>query len=116
MLKRSVKSLYIVFLQINEFVKRARAAKIHAHIISHLKKEMPTMMGKAKAQQKLIDNLTDEFGKVSSFSLSPLRVCACTHILASVHHMEHSIRLNLFYTGSKRSSPTSRGFPKCRTF
>jgi EH domain-containing protein 1 len=50
--------------RINEFVKRARAAKIHAYIISHLKKEMPAIMGKAKAQQKLIDNLEDEFGKV----------------------------------------------------
>ncbi|GFZ04957.1 EPS15 homology domain 1 [Actinidia rufa] len=49
---------------INEFVKRARAAKIHAYIISHLKKEMPAMMGKAKAQQRLIDNLSDEFAKV----------------------------------------------------
>lgn len=47
-------------------MKRARAAKIHAYIISHLKKEMPTMMGKAKAQQRLIDNLEDEFAKVST--------------------------------------------------
>ncbi|PKU85353.1 EH domain-containing protein 1 [Dendrobium catenatum] len=50
--------------KINEFVKRARAAKIHAYIISHLKKEMPSMMGKAKAQQRLSDNLEDEFIKV----------------------------------------------------
>ncbi|KAF7140709.1 hypothetical protein RHSIM_Rhsim06G0222800 [Rhododendron simsii] len=50
--------------RINEFVKRARAAKIHAYIISHLKKEMPAMMGKTKAQQRLIDNLEDEFAKV----------------------------------------------------
>ncbi|KAK6932798.1 Dynamin, N-terminal [Dillenia turbinata] len=50
--------------RINEFVKRARAAKIHAYIMSHLKNQMPTMMGKAKAQQRLIDNLEDEFGKV----------------------------------------------------
>ncbi|KAK0599184.1 hypothetical protein LWI29_003046 [Acer saccharum] len=49
--------------RINEFVKRARAAKIHAYIISHLKKEMPAMIGKAKTQQRLIDNLADEFGK-----------------------------------------------------
>jgi hypothetical protein len=54
----------VLLLQINEFVKRARAAKIHAYIIGHLKKEMPTMMGKAKAQQRLIDNLPDEFAKV----------------------------------------------------
>lgn len=51
-------------MQINEFVKRARAVKIHAHIIGHLKKEMPSMIGKAKTQQRLIDNLQDEFGKV----------------------------------------------------
>ncbi|XP_040988633.1 EH domain-containing protein 1 isoform X2 [Juglans microcarpa x Juglans regia] len=58
--------------RINEFVKRARAAKIHAYIISHLKKEMPAMMGKAKAQQRLIDNLADEFGKVQrEFHLPP---------------------------------------------
>ncbi|QCD77190.1 hypothetical protein DEO72_LG1g812 [Vigna unguiculata] len=50
--------------RINEFVKRARSAKIHAHIISHLKKEMPAIMGKAKAQQRLIDNLEEEFAKV----------------------------------------------------
>lgn len=45
-------------------MKRARAAKIHAFIISYLKKEMPAMMGKAKTQQKLIDNLEDVFAKV----------------------------------------------------
>ncbi|XP_045828634.1 EH domain-containing protein 1-like [Trifolium pratense] len=58
--------------RINEFVKRARAAKIHAYIIGHLKKEMPAMMGKPKAQQKLIDNLAGEFGKVQrEFHLPP---------------------------------------------
>ena len=56
-------------LQINEFVKRARAAKIHAYIISHLKKEMPAMMGKAKTQQRLIDDLEDEFAKVVTLLL-----------------------------------------------
>jgi EH domain-containing protein 1 len=50
--------------RINEFVKRARQAKIHAHIIGHLKKEMPAMMGKQKAQKRLIENLEDEFAKV----------------------------------------------------
>jgi len=58
-------------VQINEFVKRARSAKIHAYIISHLRNEMPAMMGKAKAQQRLIENLEDEFRKVSTFT-SPL--------------------------------------------
>ncbi|KAJ4876379.1 EH domain-containing protein 2 [Raphanus sativus] len=50
--------------KINEFVKRARAAKINAYIMSHLKKEMPSMMGKSKAQQRLMDNLQQEFEKV----------------------------------------------------
>ncbi|KAL5771879.1 hypothetical protein ACOSP7_011489 [Xanthoceras sorbifolium] len=50
--------------RINEFVKRARAARIHAYIISHLKKKMPSMVGRAKAQQRLINNLEDEFAKV----------------------------------------------------
>lgn len=56
---------FIVF-KINEFVKRARAAKINAYIMSHLKKEMPAMMGKSKAQQRLMDNLQQEFEKVSN--------------------------------------------------
>ena len=59
-------------VQINEFVKRARSAKIHAYIISHLRNEMPAMMGKAKTQQRLIENLEDEFRKVSPFTSSPL--------------------------------------------
>ncbi|KAI4390085.1 hypothetical protein MLD38_002233 [Melastoma candidum] len=50
--------------RINEFVKRARAAKIHAHIIGHLKKEMPPFLGKSKTQKRLIDNLPDEFTKI----------------------------------------------------
>ncbi|XP_052202090.1 EH domain-containing protein 1-like [Diospyros lotus] len=50
--------------RINEFVKRTRAAKIHAYIISQLKKEMPAVMGKSKTQQRLIDNLEDVFAKV----------------------------------------------------
>ncbi|CAI9086866.1 OLC1v1020787C1 [Oldenlandia corymbosa var. corymbosa] len=50
--------------KINEVVKRARAAKIHAYIMSHLKKEMPSLMGKSKAQQRLINNLEQEFSKV----------------------------------------------------
>ena len=57
--------------RINELVKRARAAKIHAYIMSHLKKEMPSLMGKAKTQQRLIDNLEDVFSKVQrEFHLS----------------------------------------------
>ncbi|XP_076958073.1 EH domain-containing protein 1-like [Bidens hawaiensis] len=50
--------------RINEFVKRARSAKIHAYIINQLKKEMPSWIGKTKAQQRLIDNLEQVFEKI----------------------------------------------------
>ena len=50
--------------QVNEFVKRVRAAKIHILIMGHLRKKMPAMMGKQKAQEKLLANLQQEFGMV----------------------------------------------------
>lgn len=62
-------------LQINGFMKRAKAAKIHAYIISHLKKEMPALMGKAKAQERLVDNLEEEFVKVAKFLFMDVNVC-----------------------------------------
>jgi hypothetical protein len=49
---------------VNEFVKRARAAKIHAYIVSSLRARMP-FMGKAKVQQQIVDNLEEEFDRVS---------------------------------------------------
>lgn len=72
-------------VQINEFVKRARSAKIHAYIISHLKMQMPAMMGKAKVQQRLIDDLEDEFKKVSSihFHFLNMRNFLVTYYLLS---------------------------------
>ncbi|KAG2222551.1 hypothetical protein INT45_002682 [Circinella minor] len=50
--------------KINEIVKRARLARVHALIISHLKKEMPSMFGKKKKQEALLANLEQEFVKI----------------------------------------------------
>jgi len=50
--------------KVNELVKRVRLAKAHAHIIGHLKKEMPSMWGKDKAQRKLLETLEDHFLKI----------------------------------------------------
>ena len=50
--------------KVNELVKRVRLSKAHAHIIGHLKKEMPSMFGKEKAQNKLLANLEEHFLKV----------------------------------------------------
>ena len=50
--------------KVNEFVKRLRALKIHTLIISHLRKQMPSLMGKKDKQQKLLDRLDKEFSKL----------------------------------------------------
>ncbi|ORX91088.1 hypothetical protein K493DRAFT_317542 [Basidiobolus meristosporus CBS 931.73] len=58
--------------KVNEIVKRARIAKVHAYIISHLKKEMPAMFGKDSKQSELIANLDKEFVKIQQkHNLSP---------------------------------------------
>lgn len=50
--------------KVNELVKRVRLSKAHAYIIGHLKKEMPSMFGKEKAQTRLLTSLEDHFLKV----------------------------------------------------
>jgi len=47
--------------KINELVKRVRKVKTLAYIIGYLKSQMPTMMGKEKKQQKLINDLPNVF-------------------------------------------------------
>jgi len=49
--------------KVNEFVKRVRAARIHCLLVGHLKKQMPTF-GKEKKQEKMLQNIEDEFRKV----------------------------------------------------
>lgn len=86
--------------QINEFVKRARAAKVHAHIVSHLKKEMPALMGKAKAQQKLLDSLDEQFAKVITGHCS---------LLSSVSEAESVPSLS-YHAGPEGAALATRGF------
>ncbi|KAI8143617.1 P-loop containing nucleoside triphosphate hydrolase protein [Fennellomyces sp. T-0311] len=50
--------------KINEIVKRARLARVHALIIGHLKKEMPSMFGKKKKREALLNHLDQEFLKI----------------------------------------------------
>ena len=58
--------------KINELVKRIRKAKTLAYIIGHLKKEMPSVMGKEKAQKKLIDDLPTVFRTIlKKYNLAP---------------------------------------------
>ncbi|XP_060789910.1 EH domain-containing protein 4 [Neoarius graeffei] len=45
--------------KLNDLVKRARLAKVHAYIISYLKKEMPSLFGKEKKKEELITHLPE---------------------------------------------------------
>jgi len=48
---------------VNELVKRARTARVHAYILSHLKGNMP-LFRKAKKQNKMLEELNTEFNTV----------------------------------------------------
>lgn len=43
--------------KLNDLIKRARLAKVHAYIISELRKQMPSMIGKEKKKKDLIAKL-----------------------------------------------------------
>ncbi|KAG0052905.1 hypothetical protein BGZ83_001990 [Gryganskiella cystojenkinii] len=57
--------------KVNEIVKRARLARVHAYIIGHLRKEMPAVFGKKSKQREMITNLQGEFLKVQQFYSVP---------------------------------------------
>jgi hypothetical protein len=51
-------------VQVNEFVKRVRAFRIHLLIIGHIKQAMPALFGKDKAAKKMLAQLPDIFRQV----------------------------------------------------
>lgn len=55
---------YAAIRKINDIIKRARMAKIHAFIISSLKADMPRFIGKNKKKKELIKNLPVLFKRV----------------------------------------------------
>lgn len=50
--------------KVNELVKRARLARVHALTTEYLRRELPTFFGRASKQTKLIDNMAEHFAKV----------------------------------------------------
>lgn len=68
------------------------------------------MMGKAKTQQRLIDNLEDEFAKVQHFS--PEYNHENQHIQFTILALIIPILL-LIYIGSEGVSYAAWRFPKC---
>merc|ERR550539_2035715 len=50
--------------KLNDLIKRARLAKVHAVLLDTLKKKMPSMFGKNKEQQKLLANITQIYQEI----------------------------------------------------
>lgn len=50
--------------KVNELVKRARLARVHAFTIEYLRRELPTFFGRASKQAKLIEHLRDHFTQI----------------------------------------------------
>ncbi|WKY11065.1 hypothetical protein Q1695_002976 [Nippostrongylus brasiliensis] len=58
--------------KLNDLIKRARLAKVHAFIISELRKQMPSMIGKDKKKKELIQNLDKIFEQIQrEHNISP---------------------------------------------
>ncbi|CAE8705606.1 unnamed protein product [Polarella glacialis] len=58
--------------KLNDLIKRARLAKVHAFLLSHLRAKMPSFMGKGKEQQKLIANITAVYQEIAKERNLPL--------------------------------------------
>ncbi|XP_053142503.1 EH domain-containing protein 4 isoform X1 [Hemicordylus capensis] len=50
--------------KLNDLIKRSRLAKVHAYIISHLKKEMPAVFGKENKKKELISKLPEIYAEL----------------------------------------------------
>ncbi|XP_040170918.1 EH domain-containing protein 3 isoform X1 [Anopheles arabiensis] len=50
--------------KLNDLIKRARLAKVHAYLISELRKEMPQIFGKDSKKKELIKNLGTIYDRV----------------------------------------------------
>lgn len=58
--------------KLNDLIKRARLAKVHAYIIAELKNQMPNMFGKGSKQKDLIKNLQQIYLKIQrEYNISP---------------------------------------------
>ncbi|KAI1720662.1 cytoskeletal-regulatory complex EF hand domain-containing protein [Ditylenchus destructor] len=58
--------------KLNDLIKRARLAKVHAYIIAELRKQMPSMIGKEKKKKELIQKLDKIFDQLQKeHNISP---------------------------------------------
>ncbi|ETE60497.1 EH domain-containing protein 4 [Ophiophagus hannah] len=58
--------------KLNDLIKRSRLAKVHAYIISYLKKEMPSVFGKENKKRELINKLPEIYRQLQQeYQISP---------------------------------------------
>ena len=58
--------------KLNDLIKRARLAKVHAYVISSLRKDMPSMFGKEGKKKELIKNLDSLYASLQrEYQISP---------------------------------------------
>lgn len=58
--------------KLNDLIKRARLAKVHAYIIAALRKDMPSMFGKDSKKKELIKNLGNIYEQIQrEYQISP---------------------------------------------
>jgi len=57
--------------KLNDLIKRARLAKVHALIIANLKHSMPMLLGREQKRKELIENLDEVFRKIQKESNIP---------------------------------------------
>ncbi|KAI0981249.1 hypothetical protein GJ496_005705 [Pomphorhynchus laevis] len=50
--------------KLNDLIKRARLAKVHAYLVSEIRKEMPSVFGKDTKKKELIKNLKSIYDKI----------------------------------------------------
>lgn len=62
---------YSAIRKVNDLVKRCRLARIHAHLLSTLRNEMPSMFGKSSKQNELLNNMPDIFTRVQKMTNLP---------------------------------------------
>jgi len=58
--------------KLNDLIKRAQLAKVHAYILDSLKRKMPSMFGKTKEMQKMIAGITDIYQEIATEQGIPL--------------------------------------------
>jgi len=77
--------------KLNDLIKRARLAKVHAYIIARLKKDMPSVFGKDSKKTKLIESLPDIFAQLQrEHQISPGDFPNCKRMQERLQHHDFS--------------------------